>query len=42
MNSVIGRSMADGRRAGVVAALSIFAGCMVHVLAVGGGAGAKA
>jgi threonine/homoserine/homoserine lactone efflux protein len=32
---VIGRSMADGRRAGVVAALGIFAGCMVHVFAAG-------
>src|SRR5215467_12178718 len=30
---VIGRSVGQGRKAGVVSALGIFAGCWVHILA---------
>ena len=34
---IAGRSLAQGRRAGIVAALGIGAGCFVHILAAGFG-----
>src|SRR5437868_4979380 len=30
---VLGRSLGQGRRAGIISALGIFAGCLVHILA---------